>query len=181
MNKKEADNNNNNDHTHSDNETNNNKNSGSNPKNIEFVTSKKNLLLNNKKDKKYAENINNNLTFISGFIRSKSGIAGVVILLILISMTVYAFFGIPFASFKEWNNPNYWIDNPRLASPIWSDFFGFFGRNIPEHLILSSSIDNNDRTSSKNKVTIYTTNENGITVVTHSYHINYNSDIPPND
>jgi peptide/nickel transport system permease protein len=182
MNKKEADNNNNNnDHTHSDNETNNNKNSGSNPKNIEFVTSKKNLLLNNKKDKKYAENINNNLTFISGFIRSKSGIAGVVILLILISMTVYAFFGIPFASFKEWNNPNYWIDNPRLASPIWSDFFGFFGRNIPEHLILSSSIDNNDVTSSKNKVKISTTNENGITVVTHSYNINYNSDIPPND
>src|SRR5918993_1075175 len=180
-------NNNNNERTPSDNETNNNNNfsnnnnPGSNAKNLEFATSKKNLILNNNKGDKYNENINNNLTFIFKFIRSKSGIAGVVILLILVSMTLYAFFGIPFASFKEWNNPNYWIDNPRLASPIWSDFFGFFGRNIPEHLILSSSIDNNDRTSSKNKVTISTTNENGITVVTHSYHINYNSDIPPND
>src|ERR687897_113514 len=175
-------NNNNNERTPSDNETNNNNNfsnnnnPGSNAKNLEFATSKKNLILNNNNGDKYTENINNNLTFISKFIRSKSGIAGVVILLILVSMTLYAFFGIPFASFREWNNPNYWIDNPRLASPIWSDLFGFLGRNIPEHLILSSSIDNNDRTSSKNKVTISTTNENGITVVTHSQH---KEEIPP--
>jgi peptide/nickel transport system permease protein len=181
MSNKQADNNNNNKRTHSDNKTNNNNNSGSNAENIEFATSKKNLILNNNKGDKYIENINNNLTFIAEFIRSKSGIAGVIILLILIFMTLYAFFGIPFASFKEWNNPNYWIDNPRLASPIWSDFFGFLGRNIPEHLILSSSVDNNDANSNKNKVTISTTNENGINVVTHSYHINYNSDIPPND
>lgn len=181
MSNKQADNNNNNKRTHSDNKTNNNNNSGSNAENIEFATSKKNLILNNNKGDKYIENINNNLTFIAEFIRSKSGIAGVIILLILIFMTLYAFFGIPFASFKEWNNPNYWIDNPRLASPIWSDFFGFLGRNTPEHLILSSSVDNNVANSGKNKVTISTTNENGINVVTHSYHINYNSDIPPND
>ena len=181
MSNKQADNNNNNKRTPSDNKTNNNNNSGSNAENIEFATSKKNLILNNNKGDKYIENINNNLTFISEFIRSKSGIAGVIILLILIFMTLYAFFGIPFASFKEWNNPNYWIDNPRLASPIWSDFFGFLGRNTPEHLILSSSVDNNDANSGKNKVTISTTNENGINVVTHSYHIDYNSDVPPND
>lgn len=181
MSNKQADNNNNNKRTPSDNKTNNNNNSGSNAENIEFATFKKNLILNNNKGDKYIENINNNLTFISEFIRSKSGIAGVIILLILIFMTLYAFFGIPFSSFKEWNNPNYWIDNPRLASPIWSDFFGFLGRNTPEHLILSSSVDNNDANSGKNKVTISTTNENGINVVTHSYHINYNSDVPPND
>ncbi|HEU5461174.1 MAG TPA: ABC transporter permease [Nitrososphaeraceae archaeon] len=160
---------------------NNNNNSGPNVDNIEFPTSKKNLILKNNTNDKSIHNINNNLTFISEFIRRKSGIAGVIILLILVSMTIYAFFGIPFASFKEWNNPNYWIDNPRLASPIWSDFFGFLGRNTPEHLILSSSIENNDATSGKNKVTISTADENGINVVRHSYHINYNSDIPPND
>ena len=131
MSNKQADNNNNNKRTPSDNKTNNNNNSGSNAENIEFATSKKNLILNNNKGDKYIENINNNLTFISEFIRSKSGIAGVIILLILIFMTLYAFFGIPFASFKEWNNPNYRIDNPRLASPIWSDFFVFLGRNTP--------------------------------------------------
>jgi peptide/nickel transport system permease protein len=160
---------------------NNNNNSGYNADNIEFPTSKKNLILNNNTSDKSIHNINNNLTFISEFIRRKSGIAGVIILLILVSMTIYAFFGIPFASFKEWNNPNYWIDNPRLASPIWSDFFGYLGRDIPEHLILSSSVENNDVNSGGNKVTISTTNENGINLVTHSYHINYNSDIPPND
>jgi peptide/nickel transport system permease protein len=160
---------------------NNNNNSGSNADNIEFPTSKKNLILNNNTSDKSIHNINNNLTFISEFIRRKSGIAGVIILLILVSMTIYAFFGIPFASFKEWNNPNYWIDNPRLASPIWSNFFGYLGRDIPEHLILSSSVENNDVNSGGNKVTISTTNENGINLVTHSYHINYNSDIPPND
>ena len=160
---------------------NNNNNSGSNADNIEFPTSKKNLILNNNTSDKSIHNINNNLIFISEFIRRKRGIAGVIILLILVSMTIYAFFGIPFASFKEWNNPNYWIDNPRLASPIWSDFFGSLGRDIPEHLILSSSVENNDANSGANKVTISTTNENGINVVTHSYHINYNSDIPPND
>ncbi|HEX2487168.1 MAG TPA: ABC transporter permease [Nitrososphaeraceae archaeon] len=160
---------------------NNNNNSGSNADNIEFPTSKKNLILNNNTSDKSIHNINNNLTFISEFIRRKSGIAGVIILLILVSMTIYAFFGIPSASFKEWNNPNYWIDNPRLASPIWSDFFGYLGRDTPEHLILSSSVENNDANRGANKVTISTTNENGINVVTHSYHINYNSDIPPND
>jgi peptide/nickel transport system permease protein len=186
MSDKKADNNNSNDHIHSKNETNNSKNSESNAKNIEFAISKKNLILNNNKGEKDTENINNNLTLLSEFIRSKSGITGVVILLILILMTLYAFFGIPFTSLKEWNNPNYWIDNPRLASPIWSDFFGIFGKNIPEHLILSSSsssssIDNIDATSGKKKVTISTTNENGVTIVTHSYRINYTADIPPND
>jgi len=99
----------------------------------------------------------------------------------LISMSLYAFFGIPFESFKEWNNPNYWIDNPRLASPMWSDFFGILGRSIPEHMILSSADNGKDANNIKNEVTISTTNENGLNVVTHSYHINYNSDIPPND
>ena len=84
MSNKESDNNNNIDHTHSNNEINNNKHSGSNAKNIEFANSKKNLILNNNKDDKYTENINNNLTFISEFIRSKSGITGVIILLILV-------------------------------------------------------------------------------------------------
>ncbi len=175
-------NNNNNKRKHSNNATNNNNNSDSNTKRIEFATSKKNLILNNNKEDEYIQNVNNNLTFIYQFIRSKNAIAGVLILLFLVSMTLYAFFGIPFASFKEWNNPNYWIDNPRLASPIWSDFFGLLGRNVPEHMILSSSAGNDeDANNSENKVIISTTNENGVNVVTHSYHINYNSDIPPND
>ena len=159
---------------------NNNNNSDSNIKNVEVANTKK-LILNRKKSK---TNINkNDSSLLSEFKRSKSGIAGVVILLFLVSMTIYAFFGIPFTSFKEWNNPNYWIDNPRLASPIWSNFGGFFGEKTPEHIVLSSTTADNDKyvNNNENKITISNTNENGIKVVTHSYNINYDYDLSPND
>jgi len=180
--KKDYNNNNNNNKSNSsNNETKNDDNSDPNVKNKEFTIFKKNSILNNNTENKNIQNVNNNLTFIFEFTRNKSGIAGVSILLFLVSMSLYAFFGIPFESFKEWNNPNYWIDNPRLASPVWSDFFGLLGRSIPEHMILSSDNNGKDTNNIKNKVTISTSNENGVNVVTHSYHINYNSDIPPND
>jgi peptide/nickel transport system permease protein len=160
---------------------NNNNNSDSNIKNVEVANTKKLILRNRKKSK---TNINkNDSSLLSEFKRSKSGIAGVVILLFLVSMTIYAFFGIPFTSFKEWNNPNYWIDNPRLASPIWSNFGGFFGEKTPEHIVLSSTTADNDKyvNNNENKITISNTNENGIKVVTHSYNINYDYDLSPND
>src|SRR5687768_3073882 len=160
---------------------NNNNNSDSNIKNVDVANTKKLILRNRKKSK---TNINKyDSSLLSEFKRSKSGIAGVVILLFLVSMTIYAFFGIPFTSFKEWNNPNYWIDNPRLASPIWSNFGGFFGEKTPEHIVLSSTTADNDKyvNNNENKITISNTNENGIKVVTHSYNINYDYDLSPND
>jgi peptide/nickel transport system permease protein len=160
---------------------NNNNNFDSNIKNVEVANTKKLILRNRKKSK---TNINkNDSSLLSEFKRSKSGIAGVVILLFLVSMTIYAFFGIPFTSFKEWNNPNYWIDNPRLASPIWSNFGGFFGEKTPEHIVLSSTTADNDKimNNNDNKITISNTNENGIKVITHSYNINYDYDLSPND
>lgn len=153
----------------------NNNNSDSNIKNVEVANTKK-VILRNRKKIKANNNNRNDPSFLSEFKRSKSGIAGVVILLFLVSMTIYAFFGIPFTSFKEWNNPNYWIDNPRLASPVWSNFGSFFGEKTPEHIILSSNTADNE-----NKVTISNTNENGIKVITHSYNINYDYDLSPND
>lgn len=151
----------------------NNDNSDSNIEKVHIDTTKKEVILRNRKKDKNNNNRNYS-SLLSEYKRSKSGIAGVIILLVLISMTIYAFFGIPFTSFKEWNNPNYWIDNPRIASPVWSNFDGLFGGKTPEHIILSSSNTNNE-------VTIYKTKENGINVITHSYNINYNYDLPPND
>ena len=155
--------------------------SDSNIQNVEVANTKK-VILNRKKSKANNNNSNNS-SFLAEFKRSKSGIAGVVILLFLISMTIYAFLGISFTSFKEWNNPNYWIDNPRLASPIWNNFGGSFGDKIPEHIILSSNTADNDKyiNNNGNKVTISNTNENGINVITHSYNINYDYDLSPND
>jgi peptide/nickel transport system permease protein len=162
------------------NKNNNNINSDFNIKNVEVANTKK-LILRNRKSK--TNNNKNDSSLLSEFKHSKSGIAGVVILLFLVSMTIYAFFGIPFTSFKEWNNPNYWIDNPRLASPIWTNFGGFFGVKTPEHIILSSTTADNDNymNNNENKVTISNTNENGIKVITHSYNINYDYDLSPND
>ncbi len=159
---------------------NNNSNYNIKNENLDAVNNKKTILRNKKE---YFSNKGNDLSLLSEFKRKKSGIAGIVILLFLISMTLYAFFGIPFNSFKEWNNPNYWIDNPRLASPIWSNFGGFFGEKIPEHIILSSDIAErkNHLNNNANSVTISNTNENGINVTTHSYKVNYDYDTSPSD
>ncbi|MGI0051209.1 MAG: hypothetical protein ACRD8K_05675, partial [Nitrososphaeraceae archaeon] len=93
-------NNNNNKSNSSNNDTKNDDNSDPNVKNKEFTIFKKNSILNNNTENKNIQNVNNNLTFISEFIRNKNGIAGVSILLFLVSMSLYAFFGIPFESFK---------------------------------------------------------------------------------
>src|ERR671910_2106212 len=164
---------------------NNNKNNDdahSNRKNL-IAHTKKVMSRNRKKSKSNTNNTRNGSSFLAEFKHSKSGIAGVFILLLLISMTLYAFFGIPLTSIKEWNKPNYWIDNPRLASPIWSNFGGFFGEKTPEHIVLSSTTADNDKyvNNNENKITISNTNENGIKVVTHSYNINYDYDLSPND
>ena len=70
--------NNNNNNNSSNNESKNNDNSNPNVKNIEFTIFKKNLIQNNNTENKNIQNVNNNLTFISEFIRNKNGIAGVV-------------------------------------------------------------------------------------------------------
>ena len=43
------------------------------------------------------------------FIRSKMGLAGIGILLILIGISIAAVIVIPIETFKEWNNPSSWI------------------------------------------------------------------------
>lgn len=164
---------------------NNNKNNDdadSNRKNL-IAHIKKVMSRDRKKSKSNTNNTRNDSSFLSEFKHSKSGIAGVFILLLLISMTLYAFFGIPLTSIIEWNNPNYWIDNPRIASPVWSNFGGFFGEKTPEHMILSSNTYDNDKdmNTNENKVTIYNTTDNGLKVITHSYKINYDYDLSPND
>ena len=59
--------------------------------------------------------------FLAEFLRSKSGIAGVIILVSLIIITLYAILAIPLESFRQWNNPNYWIDYPKAAAPQWTN------------------------------------------------------------
>jgi len=97
---------------------------------------------------------------------SKGGIAGAIILVFLISITLYAVFYIPLDSFKQWNNPDYWIDYPKAAAPAWTNI----GLKLPEHMILKSE-----------QAVVSTTQENGIRIVTHTYTINFNYDSYPTD
>ena len=105
-------------------------------------------------------------TVLRKFSHSKGGIAGVIILVFLISITLYAVFFIPLNSYRQWNNPAYWIDYPKAAAPAWTNT----GLKLSEHVILNSD-----------QAAISNTRQNGIHVVTHTYTINFNYDSYPTD
>ncbi|MGA8082064.1 MAG: ABC transporter permease [Candidatus Nitrosopolaris sp.] len=98
--------------------------------------------------------------------RSRGGIAGVIILVFLILITLYAVFFIPLDSFKQWNNPSYWIEYPKAAAPAWANI----GLKLPEHIIRNSD-----------QALVSSVQEDGIRIVTHTYTIDYNYDSYPTD
>src|SRR5919197_5764148 len=104
--------------------------------------------------------------FFYEFKRSNAGIAGVVILLFLIIVSIYAFVAIPLDSFRQWNNPNYWIKYPKSAMPEWTHFFT--SCNQPSRLIRNDSI-----------VTYQP--DGGIRTVKYYYTFTFNYDSFPND
>jgi len=103
------------------------------------------------------------------FFHSKTGITGVVILLLLISMTLYAMTSVPLQSFQQWNNPAYWIDYPQNAAPAWTNLFKF-GQKMPEHIILTQK--------QASKTASF---DHGIRTITHTYTVNYNYGSYPTD
>jgi peptide/nickel transport system permease protein len=107
---------------------------------------------------------------VEEFRRSRAGMAGAGILVILIAMSIYAAIAIPLESFRQWNNPNYWVDYPRSAAPAWTNV-GILGPKAPQHLILSYP---NDASVSRSSL-------NGINLVTHTYTIDFDYDSYPSD
>ena len=59
-----------------------------------------------------------------GLIKSRRGIIGVSILGFLLALTAIAVLVIPFDSYRLWNDPDYWINNPKTAAPLWTSYFG---------------------------------------------------------
>jgi peptide/nickel transport system permease protein len=102
-----------------------------------------------------------------GFKRSRGGLAGVAILFGLILMTLYAAAAIPLKSFTQWNNPNFWIDNPKSAMPVWINLLGL---KMPEHLTMTAK--DADRS---------TLLQDGVRIESHSYTVNFNYDSYPSD
>lgn len=70
------------------------------------------------------------------FAKSKMGIAGISILVILVSVSIVAITTIPIETFQEWNNPVNWISYPKAAVPAWVNYLQ--PEKIPEHQILGS-------------------------------------------
>ncbi len=101
------------------------------------------------------------------FKRSKSGIAGLAILLGLFLITIYAVTAIPLKSFTQWNNPNFWIDRPQSAMPVW---INLLGARVPEHMTLTSE------NSEKSEIV-----ENGVRIESHSYNLDFDYDTYPSD
>jgi len=99
------------------------------------------------------------------FSRSKIGIAGIVMLIILFSMSVVAFVTIPLDSFKTWNDPASWLLYPKSAQPAWVNYFQ--SEKIPEHLILSPVVSSQQLDS--------------VSVLTNSFLVNYQYDGFPSD
>ncbi len=106
---------------------------------------------------------------VTAFRHSKAGMAGVVILLILLLLSLYAAVGVPLESYKQWNNPNYWLDNPAHAAPAWTNI-GVFGPKSAEHIIVPSSA-----------ASVSESVSDGIRVVTYSYRINFAYNSYPDD
>src|SRR2546428_13546434 len=104
--------------------------------------------------------------FLSKFRRLKSGIAGITILFLLISISAYAAAAVPLDSFRQWNNPNYWIKYPKSAMPAWTNIFA--SKKQPEHLIMDNAIVTNGF-------------DQGVKTITHTYKFAFNYDLFPKD
>jgi peptide/nickel transport system permease protein len=94
------------------------------------------------------------------------GIAGIVILGILVGTSIIAMIAIPVETFQEWNNPGSWISNPKVAIPIWVNIF--MTEKIPEHKILEDPL--------------VQENSNGeVNLTSHQFGVNFDYDDFPND
>ena len=99
------------------------------------------------------------------FLKSKIGISGVLILLTLIVISIFALISIPSAEFQDWNNPEKWISYPKTSVPAWGNIFMF--EKIPEHKIIQSENITNEK--------------DGIFISSQQFRFNYAFDDFPND
>jgi len=70
------------------------------------------------------------------FLKSKIGITGILILLVLITISVFAIVSTPSSTFQDWNNPEKWVTYPKTSVPSWVNLFIL--EKIPEHKIFES-------------------------------------------
>lgn len=94
------------------------------------------------------------------------GIAGIVILIVLVSISIGAALIIPVETFQQWNNPQSWLAYPKTAIPSWVNLFMY--EKIPEHKILDSP-------------SVVSNTQEEITSLSHQFKVNYVYDDFPSD
>ena len=94
------------------------------------------------------------------------GIAGIAILVVLVSISIGAVVLVPVETFQQWNNPQSWISYPKTAMPSWVNLFVF--EKIPEHKILDSP-------------NVMSNKQGEISALSHQFNVNYVYDDFPSD
>ena len=61
--------------------------------------------------------------YLKEFSRSKSGMAGLILLLILVMISAYVLVAFPANIASSWNNPKQWQANPPSSPPAWLGYF----------------------------------------------------------
>jgi len=102
----------------------------------------------------------------SEFLKSKIGLVGVGILVVLTIISILAITVIPTDTLKQWNNPSSWISYPKTAIPAAVNYFS--SEKIPEHLILEEPVS-------------ITNKHDEISVVSNQFIFNFEYDDYPND
>jgi peptide/nickel transport system permease protein len=100
------------------------------------------------------------------FLNSKIGIAGIGILIVLVAISIIAIIVIPSETFTHWNNPGSWISYPKVAIPVWINWF--LTEKIPEHKILENPVEQKEISGE-------------ISRISHLFGINFTYDDFPND
>ena len=100
------------------------------------------------------------------FLKSRIGIAGIVILAMLVSVSIITALVIPVETFQQWNNPQSWIEYPKTTLPSWVNLFMI--EKIPEHKILEEPV-------------VFSQSQNEVSVLSHQFSVNYVYDDFPSD
>jgi peptide/nickel transport system permease protein len=66
--------------------------------------------------------------YLREFSRSKSGLLGLIVLVLLISTSIYVLLAFPSNVASTWNNPKSWQGNPAKSPPSW---VGLLGQDLP--------------------------------------------------
>ena len=99
------------------------------------------------------------------FAKSTLGIAGITIIIGLVTISAIAVITIPVSTFQEWNNPEKWLSYPKVSIPIWVNYFT--SEKTPEHKILLPDI--------------FQSNSNNLYLTSHQFLVNFEFDDFPSD